>query len=313
MAGQSHLPRCCAMPSPADSSVLPTTFMRPSALVVPEGAWPSLLDCLCQQFPAISRERWLDRFARGLVQADDGGALMPDSGCQRGMRVLYFRELEHEPEIPFYERILYQDDHLLVADKPPFLPVTPGGNYVTQTLQSRLMQQLGNRDLQPLHRIDRHTAGLVLFSVNPDTRGRYQGMFRERTMFKVYQCVAPALPEMTFPYECRSRIVRGDRFFLSQQVEGEVNAISRIDVLERGDRFWRYRLEPVTGKKHQLRLHMAALGAPIRYDALYPHVDDALAEDYQRPLQLLAAELGFTDPLTGVERYFASQQALSLL
>ncbi|MCY0966709.1 pseudouridine synthase [Parathalassolituus penaei] len=285
-------------------------FCRPSVFVVPADRWDCLLDCLCEQFPNIDRTTWLDRFERGMVQDANHQSLSANSPVVRGQRVLYFREIRNEVEIPFYERILFQTEHFLVADKPHFLPVTPGGGYVSQTLQSRLMTQLGNYQLQPVHRIDRHTAGLVLFSLQPETRSLYQGLFRDRQISKSYEAIAPALPDLEFPHDRASRIVRGEQFFLSQEVAGEVNSVSRIDVLERGEHYWRYRLEPVSGKKHQLRLHMSALGAPILHDPLYPRVDDKLAADYTRPLQLLARELAFVDPVSGESFEFRSELQL---
>lgn len=236
--------------------------------------------------------------------------LPPDTPHQPGVRIHYFREVADELEIPFYESILYQDEHLLVVDKPPFLPVIPTGAYVTQTLLHRLMLRLDNQELQPLHRLDRHTAGLVLFSVQRRSRARYQGLFQDRVMDKRYEAIAPALPQLTFPHQRNSRIERGERFFLSQEVAGPANAHTEIEVLERREALWRYGLNPISGKKHQLRLHMAALGAPICNDCFYPEVDDALANDYQRPLQLLARELRFIDPIRGVAHHFTSQQML---
>lgn len=287
-----------------------TAFSRPSAFVVPADRWSCLLDCLCEQFPNVDRATWLDRFARGMVQNADQQPLQATAPALRGFRVLYFREIRDEVEIPFYERILFQTEHFLIADKPHFLPVTPGGDYVSQTLQSRLMKRLGNNQLQPVHRIDRHTAGLVLFSLQPETRGMYQGLFRDRQISKSYEAIAAALPAIEFPYQRASRIVRGEQFFLSMEVAGEVNSVSHIDVLERGEQYWRYRLEPVSGKKHQLRLHMSALGAAILNDPLYPRVDDELAADYTRPLQLLARELAFVDPVSGESFEFRSQLQL---
>ena len=158
--------------------------MRPSTLHLPQGDWPTVLDCLCAHFPAIGRELWLERMARGRVLDALGQPLDAHAPYRVGLKVHYFREVAAETPIPFTESILYLDEHLLVADKPHFLPVMPAGEYVEQTLQARLAKRLGNADLVPLHRIDRHTAGLVLFSTNPQSRGRYQALFRERQMHK---------------------------------------------------------------------------------------------------------------------------------
>lgn len=282
-----------------------------STCVLPPGPWNTLLEALCAHFPAISHECWRDRLARGRVLDSQMQPLAATTPYQSGLRIHYFREVHNERTVPFDEQILYLDDHLLVADKPPFLPVIPSGNHVEQTLLRRLNRRLDNPDLQPLHRLDRHTRGLVLFSVNRATRASYQGLFRDQQIRKIYEAIAPALPLIQFPHVRQSRIERDARFFRSREVAGPCNAETRIDLIEQRGMRCRYRLEPVTGKKHQLRLHLTALGAPIENDAFYPDVNDALAEDYSRPLQLLARELEFTDPVTGVNHHFMTQQALA--
>lgn len=224
--------------------------------------------------------------------------------------VHYYREVATEPLIPFAEQILHADDDLLVVDKPHFLPVMPAGAFVRQTLLFRLQETLGNPDIVPLHRVDRGTAGLVMFSLNPATRSAYQALFRDRAIRKHYEALAPALPDIGFPLVRRSRLQRGEPFFRMREVAGASNSESRIDVLDgRGD-VWRYALEPVTGKKHQLRVHMAALGAPIINDAFYPDLREQSADNHALPLQLLARSLAFVDPLTGEVRAFRSGLAL---
>ncbi len=302
------------MSQPTAMTQRPDSLPRPadaSTCVLPPGPWSHLLDGLCARFPAVPKAIWLQRLAQGRVLDPQLQPLAADSPYRHGMQIYYFREVANERPIPFCEQILYQNDHLLVADKPPFLPVIPSGGYVEQTLLRRLSRRLGNADLQPLHRLDRHTRGLVLFSVNRTTRGRYQALFRDQKIHKLYEAIAPALPQLVFPHVRESRIERDERFFRSREVAGPSNAQTRIALIERqGDRC-RYRLEPVTGKKHQLRLHLAALGAPIENDAFYPEVDDALAEDFTRPLQLLAREVRFVDPVTGIPHHFCTQQALA--
>ena len=244
----------------------------PSRLQLAQGPWTSLLEGLCARFPAVSQAQWLGRFARGRVLGGDGQPLLPTQPWRAGQEIQYFREVADEPEVPFAEQILHQDEHLLVADKPHFLPVTPAGRFVRQTLLARLIASTGNRELVPLHRIDRGTAGLVLFSCNPDTRASYQRLFAERRIDKGYEALAPALPALEFPLRRSSRIGRGEPFFRMAEVAGETNALSRVDVIERRDDVWRYALEPVSGRKHQLRVHMAALGAPILGDDFYPQL-----------------------------------------
>ena len=286
--------------------------MRPSTLHLPQGKWTTVLDCLAAHFPAIGREVWLQRMARGKVLDAAGAPIGPQHAYKVGLRVHYFREVPAETVIPFNESILHVDEHLLVADKPHFLPVMPAGEYVEQTLQARLVKHLGNADLVPLHRIDRHTAGLVLFSTNPQSRGQYQALFRERQMVKRYEALAPALPDLEFPLLRATRLVAGEPFFRMQEAAGAANTETRIEVIEQRGELWRYALYPVTGKKHQLRVHLAALGAPICNDPFYPEVSDAAdaVDDYTRPLKLLAQGLAFIDPLSGEQRRFESRLSL---
>ncbi|WP_269790909.1 pseudouridine synthase [Stenotrophomonas sp. Iso1] len=282
----------------------------PSRLQLPPGDWMCLLDGLCARFPRIAREQWLDRFARGRVQDAQGRALVPGQPWQVGLEIRYFREVADEPVIPFMETILHLDADLLVADKPHFLPVMPAGRHVRETLLTRLVARTGNKELVPLHRLDRLTAGLVLFSTRPETRGTYQSLFRERRIDKTYEALAPALPSRVFPLQRHSRLAPGEPFHCMTEVPGEPNALTGIEVIENSGSLWRYRLQPVTGRKHQLRVHMAALGAPITGDDLYPAYHPRDAADYSAPLQLLARELQFVDPLSGELRCFNSQLGL---
>ncbi|MBK0014483.1 pseudouridine synthase [Stenotrophomonas sp. S41] len=287
-------------------------MILPSRLQLPPGDWPSLLDGLCARFPRIDRAQWQDRFARGRVQDAQGRALAAGQPWQVGLEILYFREVSDEPIIPFSERILYRDEHLLVADKPHYLPVTPAGGYVRETLLARLVAQTGNADLVPLHRLDRLTAGLVLFSQRPDSRDAYQRLFRERRIDKTYEALAPALPGLAFPLQRLSRIVAGEPFFRMAEVPGEANARTRVEVIAADGAVWHYRLQPETGRKHQLRVHMAALGAPILGDDLYPQLQPVADPLQAPPLQLLARALAFQDPLSGERRAFSSERSLQL-
>ena len=280
--------------------------MTSSRLQLPPGPWATVLDGLCARFPAIPRDTWIDRFNRGRVLDAGSAPLDIDAPYRAGAEVQYFREVADEPVIPFTESVVHADADLVVADKPHFLPVTPSGDFVRETLLARLVQRLGNPDLVPLHRIDRDTAGLVLFSANPATRDAYQALFRERRIRKRYEAIAPALPGVSFPLVRSTRLVRGEPFFRMQEVEGLPNSETRIEVLERADAWWRYALEPVTGRKHQLRVHMAGLGAPIANDRWYPRVTAAAPDDGARPLKLLDSSLAFVDPLDGSARRFES-------
>ncbi|RAO75317.1 pseudouridine synthase [Dyella jiangningensis] len=281
-----------------------------STLQLPPGPWATVLDALCARFPQIGREQWLDRFARGRVQDEAGAPLAADMPHRAGLCVRYFREVDDEAVIPFQETLLHVDAHLVVVDKPHFLPVTPAGGFVEETLLNRLVRKLGNHDLVPLHRIDRHTAGLVMFSAHPSSRAAYQSLFPRRRIDKHYEAWAPPLSGLAFPHAHRSRIEHGEPFFRMREVEGEPNSETRIDVIERAGLHWRYALQPVTGRKHQLRVHMASLGAPILHDPFYPELAEPAPDDHARPLQLLAKRLSFVDPLNGRQREFVSELEL---
>lgn len=284
--------------------------ISPSYIWLPEGQWAHALAFLCAQFPDVGEAVWRARFARQEVRTANGDILQETSAVKRGMCLYYYREVENETPIPFRARILYQDEHLLVADKPHFLPVTPGGHYLRETLLVRLKQATGIANLSPLHRLDRETAGVILFSVNPQSRGAYQQLFQQRDIHKIYHALAPHLPHLEFPHRHCSRLVESERFFVMQEIEGKANSETLIDILERRGAYTLYQLQPTTGKKHQLRVHLASLGAAIVNDLFYPTVHASGSDDYQHPLQLLAKSIRFTDPITGAIRHFDSEQEL---
>ena len=297
-------------PLQALGSVLPTQHgVSASSVITPAGAWGTVLEFLAAHFSEISLEAWRSRMQRGRVLDETGRPLNPDSVFISGARIHYYRELATEIVIPFEAEVLHQDDHLLVADKPHFLPVMPSGRFLQQTLLVRLKNQTGLADLVPLHRIDRGTAGVVLLSVNPTTRAAYQSLFATREMNKVYEALAPHL-DLEFPLTRRSLVVKGEPFFRMRETDGTPNTETHIEIAERHGELSLYRLRPVTGKQHQLRVHMAALGAAIVNDPWYPTLRTEADDDFSRPLQLLARSIGFTDPLSGQPREFSSRRVL---
>ena len=277
---------------------------------------PNLLSFFTNKFPHITEAEWVERFTEGLILDQDGQALSANSSYLSNTHLLYFRRLAREPEIPFEEQILYQDEHLVVADKPHFLPVTPSGLYLHQTLLNRLKKKTGIQTLSPIHRIDRDTAGLVIFSVNPNDRAQYQNLFRDRVVKKVYEAIAPYSEELSkqLPLTHQSRLEESDHFLQMQAVEGEPNSDTLIELIEIKQPWAKYRLTPGSGKKHQLRCHLNALNIPIKHDQIYPVLTpyQEYDLDFSRPLQLLAKEIAFEDPITGGLRSFKSLQELIL-
>jgi len=287
-----------------------------SALACPPGPWPTVLDFLAERLPLVARDDWAARLQRGDVLDDTGAPLGPDAPYRAQRRLYYWRWLAAEPEVPGQARVLHLDEHLLVADKPHFLPVTPTGRYVQQTLLTRLRRETGLADLSPVHRLDRETAGLTLFSVQPATRDAYQRLFRDRDVEKVYEAIAPWRDELAarLPLSYDSRLEEHPVDFMQMRtVAGEPNARTRIALIERlgADRA-RYELRPHSGVKHQLRAQLCALGLPIEGDRIYPVLQPVEDEvDFSRPLQLLAREIAFTDPISGQSRRFVTSLELA--
>jgi len=275
-----------------------------------DGGWATVRDHLVERLAAGAAviDGMLDA---GRIVDAAGRPIARDTAYSPGMYVWFHRELADEERVPFPVEVVHRDEHIVVADKPHFLATTPRGSHVAETALARLRRDLGVPALSPAHRLDRLTAGLVLFTVRPEERGAYQSLFRDREVAKEYEAVALYDPGLDLPRTVRSRIVKERGVLAAQEVAGEPNAISRIELMEQRDGRARYRLIPRTGQTHQLRLHMNALGVPILGDPLYPVVTAPVAPgDFRRPLQLLARTLEFTDPFTGRRHRFVSSRVL---
>ncbi|WP_229218079.1 pseudouridine synthase [Rugamonas apoptosis] len=284
--------------------------VMPSYLWLQGGDWPDMLTFMAERFPAVSEADWRTRMEKGGVVDASGTPLLPHSPYQRGIRIFYYRELEVETPIPFHEEILFQDEDLLVVDKPHFVPMIPTGRFLHESLLVRLKKKLGMEELTPIHRLDRETAGVVIFSCRQVTRGAYQSLFQKRAIEKEYEALAAPLAGYDFPFTYRSRMVDGDQFFVMKEAPGEPNSETVIDVIEQRADATLYRLRPHTGRKHQLRVHMAALGVPIVNDAFYPVALPCKQDDVSQPLKLLARAIAFDDPFTGERRQFFSRRTL---
>lgn len=307
-----------------------------------EGPWETALDYMMHRWGHIDPQGIEDRFDAGEIVGEAGIALDRSTPMQDHTFIWYYRTLPPETRIPVELNILHQDDHLLVVDKPHFLPTTPGGTYIQESALVRLRNQLGLPDLIPMHRLDRMTAGILLLSTNPETRGKYQVLFEKRQVQKEYECVsaaepAPGHPAVDFPVVVRNRMTKSRSYLLAEVVDGEPNAETRIERLRTFDasdapdadapdggapdsapdvdggphRRALYRLEPHSGKTHQLRVHMASLGLGIVNDAFYPELLDKAPDNYAKPLQLLARGIRFVDPISGSPVEYRSRLGLS--
>ncbi|NRB36957.1 MAG: pseudouridine synthase [Pseudomonadales bacterium] len=275
----------------------------------------TVLEYMAIKFPHMDNEIWTQRMLAGKVHWHDGSLIRPDTRYQAQQRVYYYREVLHEVNIPFDESIVFEDEHLVVAFKPHFLAVIPGGQFVNECLQTRLRIKMGLPDLQALHRLDRVTAGLVMFSKKPATRDVYHQLFAQRRIHKLYQAVAKVNPESDLcgqQWQVKNRLVAGDPKFCMKVVSGQANSYSKICcVQQRGDKAL-FELEPISGKTHQLRVHMASLTWPILNDKYYPNLQKESADDFNLPLQLLAKTLRFVDPISGKAREFGWHKGLVL-
>ncbi|MEU6735336.1 RluA family pseudouridine synthase [Streptomyces physcomitrii] len=303
MRRRPQVPGC---PLPQREGVDPVRLRLPG-----EGSWATVRDHLAERLApgAAVVDAMLDR---GEFVLADGAAVTRATPYEPGLFVWFHREPAPEEPVPFGIEVVYRDAHILVADKPHFLATTPRGSHITDTALARLRRELDLPQLGAAHRLDRLTAGLVLFTLRPEERGRYQTLFRDRRIHKEYEGVAPYRPELALPRTVQSRIEKEPGRLTAEEVPGEPNAVSHIELLAHRAGLGRYRLLPTTGRTHQLRVHMNALGIPLLGDPLYPEVAPAdTPEDLGSPLQLLARTLEFTDPVTGARHRFDSRRRLS--
>lgn len=285
--------------------------LDPARLRLPEdGTWPTVRAYLGARLPTVDPERIDAMMAEERFVGLDG-PVTAATAYTPGTFVWFHRDLPDEVPVPFAIDVVHRDEHIVVADKPHFLSTIPRGRHVVETALVRLRRQLGLPALAPAHRLDRPTAGLVLFVVRQELRGKYQTLFRDRRVRKEYEAVAAHREDLALPTVVRSRIVKERGVLTAQEVPGEPNAETRVELLAHRDGLGRYRLLPATGRTHQLRVHMCGLGVPILGDTFYPTVLDHPLDDFTRPLQLLARVLEFDDPVTGAPRRFESRQRLA--
>ncbi|WP_179278249.1 RluA family pseudouridine synthase [Rhodococcus sp. 15-649-2-2] len=284
--------------------------LDPARIRMPEdGTWRTVRDFLTATELRIPAHRIDAMFDAGEI-VDMAGPLSSDAPYVAGEAVWFHRDLPTETVVPFDISIVHRDDALLVIDKPHFLPTIPRGGHILQTALVRLRLELDLPQLVPAHRLDRVTAGLVLFVVDPALRGAYQTLFQDRKVHKEYEAIAPYDPTLTLPTIVRSRIVTERGQFTAHEVPGEPNAHTTVELLDHRAGLGRYRLTPLTGRTHQLRLHMNSLGVPILGDDLYPTATNRAVDDFTAPLQLLASAIEFIDPISKSMRRFETGSSL---
>lgn len=287
--------------------------LNPTRVILPAGDTASTIaEHLTERF-AHDAARLAEKIAAGEVLDATLHPITAATPYRVGAIVWVYRDPPaDEPHVPFEIDVLHRDDDLLVVDKPHFLSTIPRGAWITQSVLVRLRRDLELPELVPAHRLDRPTAGVIVLTINPEVRGAYQTLFARREVTKTYEAVAPLAQGLDFPVTVRSRILKERGVPRAYEVDGEPNAESRITLTAADEerRLGLYRLEPHTGKTHQLRLHMQSLGIPITGDDFYPELRHRDLDDFRNPLQLLARELAFVDPFSGADRRFTSGRAL---
>ncbi len=288
----------------------------PSKLFLPamKKPYPSILDFLQMRFPNVPVKQWSTRMEKGLIFSEKGEKITIKSKYSPQTMLFYYKTANEEITIPFKEKIIHMDKNIIIVDKPHFLPVMPAGKYINENLLTRLKDKTGNKDIVPINRIDRETSGIVLFSANKKTRGMYQTLFMQKKVEKTYHAITLYNEKQNLrseKFKKKSRIVKGDPWFRMKEISGKVNAISDFTLIKKKKGKAFFKIKPLTGKKHQIRLHLSGIGCAIINDRLYPELLPEKSPDFRNPLQLQSKLLKFTDPITKKTLEFKSSYQLS--
>lgn len=288
--------------------------LAPSFVVTPtELRWSKVKDFLVERFPHLPEAALLKRLSDGQIYYDDGQSVQFDAPCIRGQRLWYYREINNERPIPFDYDILFEDENIIVVDKPHFLSTTPVGNHLKETVVTRLRKRTGNMAIAPAHRLDRFTAGVLLLTKKADVREKYQHLFQERKVRKTYEAICHHHTNIADEFTLSLRMMAIEGSIFMKVASGKANSHTLVRVLKKSSRYLYLELKPVTGKKHQLRLHCSHIGNAIVNDPWYPVAHPEQPDDFSKPLQLLSKTLTFTDPITNHEHCFSSKRKLKAL
>lgn len=308
--------------SPPKGPLPPRDGLGASRVRVPIGgevtAWDFLTQVIAGQrhrHPGDNDNALSGRFAAGEVQLRDGTVLTPESIVVPGDDVFFYKIPAPEKPVPYEIETVYEDNDILVVNKPPFLATMPRAAHITETATVRLRRQTDNEQLTPAHRLDRMTSGLLLLTKRQELRGPYQSLFAERAVHKLYEAIAPASNvQAGARWEHHIRKTHGE--IAAELIDDTPNSLTNVITVDPVDPapfaahqvegpLARYILEPVTGRTHQLRIQMLAAGVPILGDPVYPDVHPFGEEDFHVPMRLTSVALGFVDPLSGRERRFS--------
>jgi 23S rRNA pseudouridine1911/1915/1917 synthase len=270
----------------------------------PEAEGQTLLGYLSRRYPHSTAEEWAGRIAMGLVRLDGQGALA-ESALRRGGELVWERPPWIEPEAPRSFAVLYRDEDLLAVAKPAGLPTLPGAGFLHATLLHQV--QTCDPDAAPVHRLGRWTSGVVLCARNHQARTALMGQWSGRQVGKYYRALASGIPEweeleITAPIGPVPHPLLGQVHAANPQGK---QACSRARVLERRRCAFLCEVEILTGRPHQIRIHLAAAGHPLVGDPLYEKGGMPAADSRAVPgdpgYHLHAAQLRFFHPRTGQE------------
>ena len=304
-AGGAIRPNRARSPLPQRNGLDAARYRLPA-----DGSWGTVREHLYDKLTHVSDARIDQMFSEGRYVDEAGEPLGADAAFVAQQVIWFHRDLPNEEPVPFDCEVLYRDERIVVVDKPHFLSTIPRGQHVVHTALVRLREQLGLPELSPAHRLDRSTAGVLMFTVERRWRGIYQNLFRDRLVRKGYLAVADGSPTVDLPTTVRSHIVKARGVLQATEVDLPANSETLVEELDRVGARGLYRLIPHTGRTHQLRLHLTRIGIPIVNDPFYPTVREVDRGDFSAPLQLLAAELAFTDPVDGTERTYFTRRRL---